>query len=212
MTLGANMIEAGQVDHVIVTSAESSSPLYASTFERLKATPTLGAFKESLASLTLGSAAAACLLRRASPGEACPRVRGWVSRLASQFHGLCWAEGHFAAPVMVTDSLRLMKEGVALAQRTWAAFLQEMECSPESFKHIITHQVSTSHHQKIFQALGLDPALGRQESSWLGNTGTVAVPMSLALAVEEQRLHKGDQIALLGIGSGLSSLMMGIEW
>jgi 3-oxoacyl-[acyl-carrier-protein] synthase-3 len=31
-------------------------------------------------------------------------------------------------------------------------------------------------------------------------------------AFEEGHIHKGDKIALLGIGSGLSSIMLGVQW
>jgi 3-oxoacyl-[acyl-carrier-protein] synthase-3 len=32
------------------------------------------------------------------------------------------------------------------------------------------------------------------------------------MGVEKETLEKGDKAALLGIGSGLNCLMMGVEW
>ena len=47
---------------------------------------------------------------------------------------------------------------------------------------------------------------------WLGNTGSVALPITMALGVEAGRVSAGDKIALLGIGSGINVLMLGVEW
>jgi len=212
LAVGASMIESGQLDTVLVTSAENAGPLYENTIAKLNASPKIETFRESLASLTVGSGAAACLLRRLDLTKSGHRLTGWVSKIASNYNDLCRGKGYYEAPLMVTDSVRLMKEGIILAQKTWSQFLEELQWTKETCQHIITHQVSGAHHLKFFQELGLDPTKGRCESSWLGNTGTVAAPMSLAIAEEKNLLQKGDKIAFLGIGSGISSLMMGIEW
>jgi acyl-CoA:acyl-CoA alkyltransferase len=47
---------------------------------------------------------------------------------------------------------------------------------------------------------------------FLGNTGSASLPVTLAMGVEKGVLTKGDKAALLGIGSGLNCLMMGVEW
>jgi 3-oxoacyl-[acyl-carrier-protein] synthase-3 len=46
----------------------------------------------------------------------------------------------------------------------------------------------------------------------LGNTGSAALPLSLSRAVEAGFVRTGDKVALLGIGSGLNCLMLGLEW
>jgi 3-oxoacyl-[acyl-carrier-protein] synthase-3 len=101
---------------------------------------------------------------------------------------------------------------VDLSIKTWALFLEELKCTEEDFAHVFTHQVSLAHHERIFKELGIANSKGRKECQFLGNTGSVAVPLSLALAEEEGCLQKGDQLALLGIGSGLNTMMLGIQW
>jgi len=32
------------------------------------------------------------------------------------------------------------------------------------------------------------------------------------VAAEQNRIQSGDRVALLGIGSGLNALMLGVEW
>jgi 3-oxoacyl-[acyl-carrier-protein] synthase-3 len=46
----------------------------------------------------------------------------------------------------------------------------------------------------------------------LGNTGTVALPLTAAIADQAGFLQTGDKVAFLGIGSGLNCMMLGIEW
>jgi acyl-CoA:acyl-CoA alkyltransferase len=47
---------------------------------------------------------------------------------------------------------------------------------------------------------------------FLGNMGTVSLPISAALAEERGFLGKGDRVGFLGIGSGLNCMMLGWEW
>ena len=46
----------------------------------------------------------------------------------------------------------------------------------------------------------------------LGNIGTVSLPITAAIAEEQGFLCAGDRIGLLGIGSGLNCVMLGVEW
>ena len=89
---------------------------------------------------------------------------------------------------------------------------REMDWRQSCPSHIITHQVSKTHQRKVFETLGLDEKKGSSEIDWLGNTGSVAAPLSLALQVEKGLVKSGDLIAMLGIGSGINTQMMGIQW
>jgi hypothetical protein len=40
----------------------------------------------------------------------------------------------------------------------------------------------------------------------------VALPITLALAVERGFIGPHEHVALLGIGSGINSLMIGVDW
>ena len=47
---------------------------------------------------------------------------------------------------------------------------------------------------------------------FLGNVGSVSVPLSTAIADERGFFCRGQKVALLGIGSGLNCVMLGIDW
>ncbi|VAW39583.1 3-oxoacyl-[ACP] synthase III in alkane synthesis cluster, partial [hydrothermal vent metagenome] len=46
----------------------------------------------------------------------------------------------------------------------------------------------------------------------LGNVGSVSAPITMAMGVEQGVLAPGERAAVLGIGSGINSLMLGINW
>ena len=46
----------------------------------------------------------------------------------------------------------------------------------------------------------------------LGNVGSVSAPITLAMGCEKGIIINGQQAAMLGIGSGINSLMLGINW
>ena len=110
---------------------------------------------------------------------------------------------------MQTDSEQLLVAGVALAEETWRDFIAEQGTR---FNRFICHQVGSAHRRKLYETLGLDLALDFSTFETLGNTGSVALPATLAAAVTAGAVREGDRVGLLGIGSGLNCLMLALEW
>ncbi len=74
------------------------------------------------------------------------------------------------------------------------------------------HQVGRAHRKMIFEALGLDPALDYSTLEWLGNTGSVALPLTGALGIENGHVRPGERLALMGIASGINVMVLGVDW
>ena len=113
---------------------------------------------------------------------------------------------------MLTDSEELLKAGIKLAQVTWTAFLEENNWKAESIDRFICHQVGSAHRRQLFESLNLDIAKDYITFPNWGNVGSVSCPLTLAKAVEDGVVHEGHRVALLGIGSGLSSLMLALQY
>ncbi len=62
------------------------------------------------------------------------------------------------------------------------------------------------------EKLGLTPEKHHLNFPTLGNIGPAAVPITLCQAAESGRLRSDDHVALMGIGSGLNCMMLGVEW
>ena len=64
----------------------------------------------------------------------------------------------------------------------------------------------------MFETLGLDAKIDFTTLEWLGNTGSVAAPMTAAIGIENGRLERGDRVAMMGIGSGINVIILGLQW
>lgn len=207
MVQAANMIALGQIDVALVVTAEDARPVLEATLRTLTApSADIHAFKGNLATLTLGSAAAAAVLVRRPPGQAGPRLIGGATRSATWHFGLCVG----SAEGMQTDSVALLREGVALARDTWADTQAALEWSPATPGVVALHQVGRAHHEAIVRALNVPAERAPATYPWLGNIGSAAVPVAAALARSEGKAPPGTPIGLLGIGSGLNCLMLGM--
>jgi acyl-CoA:acyl-CoA alkyltransferase len=214
MTVAAGLIESGQIRTAMIVSGENSRPLVEQTLRTLTERPlSRQEIKPYFANLTIGSAAVAALLCHETLAPHGHRLIGGIARAATEHSDLCQGDTYGAESlVMQTDSEALLVGGLALAQDTWRDFVALTGWSAATVNRIITHQVGSTHRRKLYEALGLD--LSRDFSTFesLGNTGSVALPSTLALAAEAGAIKSGDHVALLGIGSGLNCLMLGVEW
>lgn len=217
----ASRIESGQARAGMVVACEASREINEVVIEQLLANPTMDFFKLSLATLTGGSGAAAVILTDGS-FAARPRRRlvGGVWRTAPQFHDLCrWgieASGSNGSrsyqPFTATDAAAILSHGVELGGRTWQALMDELGWRADLVDKVICHQVGTSHRDTILELLGIPPDKDFPTFPYLGNMGTVSLPLTAGLAEDRGFLEAGDRVAFLGIGSGLNCLMLGVEW
>ncbi len=207
--LAAMQIEAGVCEYALVVAAESSRHVVEATVARLNATAaSMNDFKENLPTLTLGSGAVAMLLCRAELATTTHRVRGGVTLADGGNNRICIG----VPDRMTTDATKLLTAGVELAGRTLARAEEELGVARSDVAQWICHQVGATHMATLFKKLGLDLARAHLTYPELGNIGPAAVPITLGLAVEAGVVRPGDQLALFGIGSGLSCAFMSVEW
>lgn len=215
----ANMIELGQIRAGVIVGTESSRPLVENTIARLNSDTTLTRddMKLAVASLTIGSASAAVVLADRDLSRTQHRLVAAVTRANTQFHALCQSGGDESIaggmqPWMTTDSERLLHAGVATAKEVFAGFLSEFDRGADGIDKVFCHQVGVAHRRLLFEALGLRPEADFSTFEFLGNTGSVAAPVTAAIGIERGHLSPSDQVAMLGIGSGLNVIMLGVDW
>ena len=217
MTQVADAIELGHIKAGMVVSCESARPIIDATIDRLLASLNMAVFRKSIATLTGGSGAVAVLLTAAAEVPGGHRLLGGVYRNAVAHHALCtWgpAGGEPAGTlqVMETDSVGVLQHGVDLGIETYRAFKNELQWPAEAPDKIICHQVGSTHQQNILDAVEVPIEKDFTTFRYLGNMGTVSLPLTAAIAAEREFLVPGDRVGFLGIGSGLNCLMLGIRW
>ena len=193
MDIASRMIERGEIDYALIVDGE---------------TATEDDFRNELATLTLGSGAAAMVLARAELAPGAPRYKGGVTRAATEWNKLC--RGNLDG--MITDTRMLLIEGIKLATKTFEAAKQKLGWVAAELDEFVIHQVSKVHTAAFTKAMGIDPKKVMTIFSEHGNIGPASVPIVLSKLREMGRLKKGDRVALLGIGSGLNCSMAEVVW
>jgi len=213
----ANRIELGQIRAGMIVSCESSREIIDIMIDEMLEAKSMEMFKLSLATLTGGSGAVALILSDGSYSKARPRLLGGVLHSAPEHHAICrWGDDLRPQPRATqfteTDSAAVLKHGVALGVRTWEAFRRELNWTSDDIHRVICHQVGGSHRDSILKALSIDSEKDFSTFEFLGNMGTVSLPITAAIAAEREFIERGDRVAFLGIGSGLNCMMLGWEW
>jgi len=214
----ADMIELGHIRAGVVVGTETGRNLVEGTIASLNSDESLTrkSIKSAFASLTVGSGSAAIVLCHRDLSQTNRTLLGGSFLSDTAAHHLCAggvdSESHGdSRPRMETDSEALLHVGIALAERNWQKAKAVLQWTNEDADRIFTHQVGKQHRTMLMERLELDPQLDFPTVERFGNTGAVALPMALAMGLESDPPKPGTKLALLGIGSGLNSVMLGIE-
>lgn len=211
----ANAIELGYISAGLVVSCESSREIVEITIDRLLHAKDMNLFKETIATLTGGSGAVAVLLGSRELSSHGHQMLHAVAKNAASHHRLClWGPGAGRTAdsiyLMKTDSVGVLQHGVTLGIETYNAFKAESGwIEPDK---IVCHQVGSAHQKSILESIGISKEKDFTTFQYLGNIGTVSLPITAAIAEEREFLKKGDKVGFFGIGSGLNCLMLGIQW
>jgi acyl-CoA:acyl-CoA alkyltransferase len=216
MVMIADMIELGQIRAGLVVGSEDARPLVDTTINAMNedAFLTRRDVKREFASLTIGSGSAAVVLCHKELSRGGHQLLGGACRADTQSHELCTGGAQTDGPGlrMQTESELLLHAGLDLAASTWEVTKRVLGWSNEDVDKAFTHQVGRAHRKLLYERCGLDPSVDFATVDTLGNTGSVALPTALSLGIESGRVVPGDRVALLGIGSGLNALLLGLRW
>lgn len=208
MVVAANLIESGHIKNALVVSGENSGPLIFQTLKNIQENPNISRreMKRLFANFTIGSAAVAFLLSEIKSDL--PKLLGGSSMVDSSSAHLCKGGGDVNSLTMETESEVLMEKGIHLAAANW----DKTQTIIGKTDWIITHQVGLAHEKALISALNLKNQKTFSTYAEFGNTGSSALPLTLMKLAETNQIKKGEVLGLLGIGSGLSSLMLGVQW
>lgn len=215
----ANMIELGQIEAGLVVSGEDGRALVDSTIDYLNNDETLNrkSIKGSFASLTIGSGGVAVVLTNEKLARKNRQLKGAVVLSATENNRLCQGgvgtgESTTHHVTMQTDSEAMLESGIELAARCFAKAKQAWSLDSDGIDHFITHQVGTAHSRKLFDRLDLDMSKDFPTFPILGNMGSASIGTTLHLAAQSGRIQKEDDVLLMGIGSGLVTMFMRVQW
>ena len=208
-SLAASMIDRGEIDHALIVAGEDGRPIVEKTLLNMQDPATDDAsFREQFACLTLGSAAVAMVLSRAEPDDGQPRFHGGLSVSATQHHALSVGDYDGGR----TDAQALLMGGLELAEDGWAEAAATFGWTIADVHTFAIHQVSKVHTDMLVDLLKFDPERVPKIYPEFGNTGPASVPTVLSREVEAGRVTSGDQVLLVGMGSGINAAAFEVIW
>ena len=208
MTVASTMIDAGAIDYALIVAGEDPSPWHR-TAVRILNNPdsTREDVLAQFATLTLGSGAAAAVIGRADRHPEGHRIIGSVSRAGTEHRNLCI--GGEADQGMNTDAEGLLRHGLELVAQAWEQ-AHEDGWEWNDMTSYVTHQISNAHTNAIIEAVGIErERIPLTFPKW-GNVAAAALPMTLAECAPTYT--KGDRILCMGVGSGLNTALLEIQW
>lgn len=214
----ANKIELGHIKAGMVVSCETSQHINELTIKQLLENPNMDDFIRFAATFTGGSGASAIILTDGSFSDSRqPQLLGGVACTDPQFHDICcWnmdslGDGKYEE-VMQTDAIAVLKNGVRIGERTWQRFKETLGWTSDDVDKIICHQVARKNQEMMRKTMGVTPEQDFVTYPFLGNIGSVSLPITAAIADERGFLKPGDKVVFGGIGSGLNCLILGWQW
>ena len=203
LQVAGNMIDAGQINYALIVDGEGSRGLQETTLARLAGSDaTMADLFAEFASLTLGSGGAAAVVGRYSENPRSHKVIGGISRADTSHHKLCVG----SLDQMRTDTKSLLNAGLQVSKLGWG----DAPAGWLDADRYIVHQISQVHTAMLCETLGIDPVRVPLTFPLLGNVGPASIPITLSM--ESSSLEPGDQVLLLGIGSGLNASAMELIW
>lgn len=209
--LAISLIQAKTHRQILIVSGENATPLIQKTIEVMNQRQDLNRrdIKKYIASLTIGSGAVAWLLSAEEMAPDKPVFIASASMVDSSANHLCQGHGNTQELLMETDSEALLEHGVRLARSCYLKLHSQLS---KPLEMVIGHQVGEAHERAVMGSLELSHLPTHITYPFLGNTGSAAVPLTLMDWALHQRQHTNPLIGLLGIGSGLASTMMALQW
>jgi len=206
----AGLIELGQIKTALIVAAESPRDGQLATLKRMLGDGiTRDDLRDNLASFTLGAASVAMVLTHRTISKTGNRLLGGASYSATNHNQLCVAQRSW----MRTDSTALLEEGAKVVQKAWELFLKELGWTAGMVNRLFTHQVSEPVRRSVLRKMSLPiDGLDYPTLRTLGNTASAAAPLCMAMGIANGIIKAGERVCLLGAGSGVNSLILGIQW
>ena len=213
LILAGSMIEQGTINRAIIVAGENGKPLVDETVKLLnKGNLDRKSIKPFFANLTIGAGAVAwSICRDENQMNNLPRLSQFANSTDTSHNQLCEGDQSMNGMLMQTDSEELLHAGITVAGNAWQKFLKTSKWNSQSPELVVTHQVGKAHQQEIEKALSYDRKKSFTTYEFLGNCGSVSLPITFTLACEKNPTFLQAKSALLGIGSGLSSLMLALN-
>jgi 3-oxoacyl-[acyl-carrier-protein] synthase-3 len=113
---------------------------------------------------------------------------------------------------MVTDAPKILEAGMDLTLKIHQLAIAELNWNTAQFDEFAIHQIGKVHTKMFRKMLGIESRKLMETYPKYGNMGPASLPFVISKLETTGRLVTSKRLAIVGIGSGLNSMMMDIQW
>ncbi len=206
--IGDTLIRAGSYRRILVACGEAPTRLLGNTVTSVQD------YVESCAALTMSDVGAALLLEASDePGVLAHRMgansRAWRASVTPMTTN---AEGRLEIGRLKVKPMKMLR---ALADTDFSLItklLAENDLTMDDFALVCVSQISVPYTRQFCESLGIPDDKVLITVGDHGCANAASIPQQLAAASASGRLHGGDLVCLIGLGSGLSFGAVVVRW
>ena len=90
--------------------------------------------------------------------------------------------------------------------------LDEVGLTISDIDHLFVHQANVQMVRTLGQALGLAPEKVPTSGEWVANTASASLPISTVMSARERKIERGDIVAMVTAGAGVSGAVIVMRW
>jgi 3-oxoacyl-[acyl-carrier-protein] synthase-3 len=198
------------VAHLVAAGTYSTALIYSSEITSLSLNP-----REPQSAVLFGDAAAAAIITRAEDGEASAIHHAAFETYSSGAEATQLVTGgslhHPLDPATTEDMFYFHMDGMAIfrqATTVAGSFLDRLFATlawdRSEIAHVVPHQASRHAIEQLTQRYDFRPEQVVWNLATRGNCIAASIPLTLAEAVHQGRIRRGDRVLLIGTGAGLT--------
>jgi 3-oxoacyl-[acyl-carrier-protein] synthase-3 len=192
LSVGTSLIESGRAETVLVVGADALSRFTD--------------FDDKRTAALFGDGAGAVVLGNQEGGGVGPFVFGSDSELAEAI--IARRED----PVIRMDGHTTFNTAVAVLTQSTREACARAGVELDDVDLFVYHQANGRITRAVGEKLGLEPERVADYVAEMGNTSAASIPLALAQAREDDRLHAGDTVLVAAVGAGFVWGGTVIEW
>lgn len=200
------MIANGCIETALICAGEQASKVVKQFIQRINDEPD-EYFRDRFGSLTVGDAGSAVLLTR-SDAQSSSGIRTMHFNSMGEYSDFCFyrygVQGIEGQMLMkgITDKINEIHTNMI------GDMYRDLDWQPEDVDYLICHQVGKKSVKDFCDIANISADKTPLTYIYLGNTASCSIP----IAMEFADANEGDNILLMGGGSGLSNFQGGIVW
>jgi 3-oxoacyl-[acyl-carrier-protein] synthase III len=137
------------------------------------------------------------------------QLLGWDLDADGTAEGLLYAEiGGFVQ----MDGKEVFRRAVRIMVDSATKSLKQAGLTPDDVSLVVPHQANIRIIEAACNRLGVPMSKASTVLHRTGNTSSASIPLALADALDERRVHPGDNVLLVGFGAGMTAASAVLRW